>query len=157
MISKPGFFLESHSPLSRVGIESNRDEWHRNEETERGPQAETAAQGGQDGEPEVCPQSHLERRLAHTFGSTQQGPHRGWGPEPGAGFPGDSLTWKLILDTFTRLATVMVLTLCKGMQWAYCMKRFPFTITCQDEYTCQESVPGQVGTHPSFCTPASGV
>ena len=49
MISKPGFLLEPHSLLSRVGIESYRDEWHRNEETEWGLQAETMAQEGQDG------------------------------------------------------------------------------------------------------------
>ena len=44
----------------------------------------------------------------------------------------DSLTWKLMEDSCTTPVMLMASMRWKGTRWAYCVKRFPFTITCRE-------------------------
>lgn len=93
------------------------------------------------GEPEVCPRRHLGERLAGTFGPTQQGlsvARQGPAPSPWDRCQVDSLTWKLMWYSPTEPVTEMVSTRWKGTRCAYCIKDFPFTVTCQQECIFQE-------------------
>ena len=103
----------------------------------------------------MSPESPAKETGRH-FGSTQQSPGTvNWAPHPAPGDECwvDSLTWKLMEDSFTMPVMQMVSTQWKGTRWAYCMKRFPFTVTCRETCMWQRGDPSQVGAHLSLWDP----